>query len=232
MKQTHLRILTMEPLIRCLLLLAVLTLPAGVHAADSIGAVKAVVVYAYGSPPGASRKPIYLNDDVYAQEVVETIRQGALHLLFRDDTDLRLGSATTITLDKFVYNPETNAGELVASMSRGVFRFISGKIQKQGVSLRTPTSHIGIRGTDFTVAVAEDGATQVAVSEGSVVVTPINGGAAAAVTAGQGATVGAAGNSVEVSQATAAASDPGLADPDVNTSVDDAGGGGGGGGGH
>ncbi|MBC8238840.1 MAG: FecR domain-containing protein [Alphaproteobacteria bacterium] len=208
--------------------MAVLIFPAGAQAADSIGAVNAVVEYAYGRPPGADRKPIYLDDAVFAQEVVETISQGALHILFRDDTDLRLGSATTVTLDKFVYNAETNAGELVASMSRGVFRFITGKIQKQGVSLRTPTSHIGIRGTDFTVVVAEDGATQVAVAEGAVVVTPVNGGAAATVTAGQGATVGAAGNSVQVSQAAAAPEDPGLGDPDDSDSSGDVGGGGGG----
>lgn len=223
MMQSYFRNLTTEPLMRCLLLLAVLIFPAGAQAADSIGAVKAVVEYAYGSPPGASRKPIYIDDAVFAQEVVETISQGALHILFSDDTDLRLGSATTVTLDKFVYNTETNGGELVASMSRGVFRFITGKIQKQGVSLRTPTTHIGIRGTDFTVVVAEDGATQVAVAEGSVVVTPVNGGAAAAVTAGQGATVDAAGNSVQVSQAAAAPNDPGLADPDPNDPSGDVG---------
>lgn len=219
-----------EPLLRSLLLLAVLIFPTGVHAADSIGAVKAVIEYAYGTPTDASRKPIYRDDDVFAQEVVETISQGALHLLFRDDTDLRLGSATTITLDKFVYNPDTNTGELVASISRGVFRFITGKINKQGVSLRTPTSHIGIRGTDFTVAVAEDGSTQVAVAEGEVVVTPVNGGAAATVSAGQGASVGAAGDSVQVSQTAAASDDPGLEDAAANDAADDGGGDGGGGG--
>jgi hypothetical protein len=51
-------------------------------------------------------------------EVVETIRGSGLHLLFRDDTDLRLGSASTITLDKFVCNPDTKAGELVATVCR------------------------------------------------------------------------------------------------------------------
>ncbi len=203
-------------LIRFMLLLAALIFPAGGHAADSIGAVNAVIVYAYGSPPGASRKPIYLHDAVFADEVVETIRNGGLHILFRDDTDLRLGSASTMTLDKFIYNPDTNAGELVASMSRGVFRFITGKIKKQGVSLKTPTSLIGIRGTDLTVVVQDDGTTQIAVAQGSVTVTPVNGGDAATVNAGQGATVGAAGNDVQVNQNAVSPDDPGLEDADIN----------------
>jgi len=230
MQRSDLRDLTPRHLVGCLILSVMLIFPATVQAADVIGAVKAVVEYAYGKPPEASRQAIYRNDAVYAREVVETISQGALHLLFRDDTDLRLGSATTITLDKFVYNPETNAGELVASISRGVFRFITGKMEKQGVSLRTPTSHIGIRGTDFTVAVAEDGSTQVAVAEGAVVVTPNNGGAAATVSAGQGATVGAAGDSVQISEAATAPDDPGLEDEAANDSADEGGGDGGGGG--
>ncbi len=216
MKRSYRRTFDKGRLIRFMLLLAVLVFPVAAQAADRIGAVKSVVFYAYGSPPGDSRKPIYLNDAVFAEEVVETISGGGLHLLFRDDTDLRLGSASTITLDKFVYNPDTKAGELVASMSRGVFRFITGKIKKQGVSLKTPTSLIGIRGTDLTVSVKDDGTTQVTVAEGSVTVTPVNGGAPATVNAGQGATVGAAGNNVQVSQNAVAPNDPGLDDADIN----------------
>lgn len=48
------------------------------------------------------------------------------------------------------------------------FRFITGKLGGPGFKVRTPTAVIGVRGTDFVVLVAEDGATQVAVLDGEV----------------------------------------------------------------
>ena len=216
--------------IRALPVVLVLTVPSVAHAEGEIGAVKTVIVHAYGSPAGEPRKPIYVHDAVHAQEVVETVSGGGLHLLFRDDTDLRLGSDSNITLDKFVFNPSDNSGELVASMSRGVFRYISGKVNKRGVLLRTPVSLIGIRGTDLTVEVDDDGTTLVAVSDGSVEVTPAGGGESATVNAGQGATVSVGSNSVDVAQSASPSSDAALDDA---SAVDaDAAGGDGGGGGH
>ena len=199
-------------LFRVLLLAGALLLPLSGQAAGNIGAVKSIVEFAYGSPPGASRSALYARDGVVAREVVETVPDGALHILFNDETNLRLGSDSKVTLDKFVYNTDNNGGELLLSMGKGAFRFISGNVAKQGIRLTTPTCYIGVRGTDFTVVVAASGATQVVVLEGVVEITPINGGAAATVNAGQGASVGAAGASVEISQGASPPSDPGLQD--------------------
>lgn len=53
--------------IRFLVLLAVLVFLVAAQAADRIGAVKSVIFYACGSPPGDSHKPIYLNDAIFAE---------------------------------------------------------------------------------------------------------------------------------------------------------------------
>lgn len=208
-----------------LLPLALLLPPLAAAAAPDIGSVKTVVVYAYGEPPGDPRTALYSNDAVYAREVVETVPKGALHIVFRDDTDFRIGSASIVTLDKFVYDTENNAGEMVLSLGRGAFRFISGKLSGRGVQLITPTAYIGVRGTDFTVFVAEDGATLVAVLQGNVDITPRGGGAPASAGPGQLASIAADGASVSVGTGTGP-SDPGLQDADDGGGQDpDSGGG-------
>ena len=53
-----------------------------------------------------------------------------------------------MVIDRFVYDPNAGAGKLAASLTRGIFRFVGGKLSKQanGVSMRTPAATIGIRG--------------------------------------------------------------------------------------
>ena len=164
------------------------------YAAGEIGNVRLVKVWAYGTPPQAQRAPLYRADDLFADELVETVENGALHIRFLDDTRLRLGSSSRVTLDSFVYDPSTNAGEMVADLGEGVFRFITGKLNKEGFQVRTPVAVIGVRGTDFTVGVGADGTTVVAVAEGSVVVTAtVGAGGSASVGAGQVATADVTG---------------------------------------
>ena len=124
-------------------------------AASSIGAVTLVHFDAYGTVEGSSKKRLFARDDVYQNEIVETVTDGALHLKFSDKTIFRLGSASRMTLDTLVYDPNDKKNDrLVISMVQGAFRFISGKINKRGIRLLTPTVGIGIRGTDLTVAIA------------------------------------------------------------------------------
>lgn len=149
-------------------------------AAPSIGHADLVLIWATGRPPGAPERPVYVQDDVFAQETLRTVEDGALHVIFRDGTELRMGSAATVTLDEFVYDPDAGAGKLLGSVSRGIARFITGRIDDSAFAVRTPAALIGVRGTDFSVWVEEDGRTTVWVNEGAVVVTP-RGGAAALV---------------------------------------------------
>ena len=164
------------------------------EAAGEIGDVRLVKVWAYGTPPQTGRAPLFRADDLFADELVETVADGALHIRFLDDTKLRLGSSSRATLDSFVYDPSTNAGELAADLGEGVFRFITGKLNNEGIEIRTPVAVIGVRGTDFIVSVTASGATIVAVLAGSVTVTARGaGGASATASAGQSVAVNAAG---------------------------------------
>lgn len=89
-------------------------------------------------------KPVYLND------VITTDKSGHLQILLRDETIFTLGPDSSMTLDKFVYDPSTNVGELTANVAKGAFRFISGKIAKKqpsNMKVKLPVGTIGIEGT-------------------------------------------------------------------------------------
>ncbi len=207
--------------------LASIALAAGpLNAAGEIGNVHLVKVWAYGTPTDGSQQPLYRADDLFADELVETVEDGALHIRFLDNTKLRLGSASQVTLDSFVYDPSTSAGELVADLGEGVFRFITGKLNNEGIEIRTPVAVIGVRGTDFIVSVAASGLTIVAVLSGIVTVTPRAAGAATTtLTAGQGVTIDVAGD--VTTGAAGPTDDTGLRDDAGIGSPDDAGIGGG-----
>ncbi len=81
-------------------------------------------------------------------------------------------------------------------LGKGVFRFVSGSMRKSGVSLKTPTATIGIRGTDFVVAVGNDNSTSIEVFDGEVEVTPVNVSVPTVIGRGGSGTVGPAGDGV------------------------------------
>lgn len=204
--------------------------------AQTVGNVNLVKVWAYGrDSANASWGDLYQSDPVLMAQGLRTPTGGALHVRFTDDTDLRLGSEAEIVVDRFVFNPSTGAGAFQAEIGKGVLRFITGRMQKDGVRIGTPAAWIGVRGTDFIVQVAADGTTTVQVIEGEVIITPRGGGETASIPAGQTAQVAMAATSVAVGVA-APAADPGVSenggDSDGDDVADGGGGGGDGGGGH
>lgn len=144
--------------------------PSHAQSSSEIGEVRRVLIWAFVTPPTAARRDLYERSKVVANEVVETVENGALHLRFRDGTEFRVGPASRATLDSFAYNPGTNSGEMAVSLVRGTFRYISGRMNKQNIKLLTPTAAIGLRGTDIFVHVADDGTTTLGVREGMAVI--------------------------------------------------------------
>ena len=91
-----------------------------------------------------SGQPIFMGDEV------KTDSQGHLQILLLDETVFTIGPDSTIIIDKFVYDPKSQKGEIKASITRGVFRYVSGKIAAKNpdsVKVKLPTASIGFRGT-------------------------------------------------------------------------------------
>jgi hypothetical protein len=60
---------------------------------------------------------------------------------------MTLGPGSDLTIDNFVYDPETKAGKLAMTAAVGVFRFVGGRASKdEPVIINTPTATVGIRG--------------------------------------------------------------------------------------
>src|SRR5262249_50725747 len=83
-----------------------------------------------------------------------------------------------LTIDEFVYNPDTGKGELAMSAVKGVLRFVGGKLSKNenAVTLVTPTGALGIRGGVFMMDLQPSGQLDVIFLYGkSLKITSTNG---------------------------------------------------------
>ena len=100
-----------------------------------------------GKPPQEAERVLRIGIDVQANEVIRTGPNDRAHLVFLDGTALTVGPNAQLTIDKFVYDPDTKIGEIAISASQGVLRLVGGRISKTDpIVITTPSSTIGIRG--------------------------------------------------------------------------------------
>ena len=81
-------------------------------------------------------------------------------ITFLDDSTVKLTEHSQLIIDEYIYDPDPSKSKMALTFGLGTARFITGnlnRIDKQNISLRTPTANIAIRGTDFTATVDELG---------------------------------------------------------------------------
>ena len=82
-----------------------------------------------------------------------------LQVLLLDRTNFTVGANARLKIDRFVYDPSRSASAVGLSVTKGAFRFMSGKPlhANPGQSqINTPVASIGIRGTIVELAVGTD----------------------------------------------------------------------------
>lgn len=151
------------------------------RAATQIGLVEQLTNVAFGIPPDAARGPKSQDDDIVFQETIETVEDSAMLVRFLDQTKLTIGESAIVLMDEFVYDPKQGLGTMVISLSQGAFRYVSGNLPKGGVTIKTPSAVIGIRGTELLILVALDGSTLISIISGLINLTPRFGGVAVAI---------------------------------------------------
>ena len=139
------------------------------HAQGRIGNASAITNQVEGVMRGSSR-PLSVGSDVHANEVVRTADASVAQLVFLDNTNLSVGPKSSVTLDRFVYDPAHNSGKVVVRATRGIFRFVTGSQPPQDYTIETPIATIGVRGTVFDLLVQPNKIVVVLVS-GNVRVT-------------------------------------------------------------
>ncbi len=114
--------------------------------------------------PAVVRERVNLNDEV------RTAASSQLQILLLDRTTFTVGANARVAVDRFVYDPAKNSRSTGVSVTKGAFRFMSGRPLRSPtgpVTVRTPVATIGIRGTIFEGVVGED-AIEIASREAAV----------------------------------------------------------------
>jgi hypothetical protein len=81
-------------------------------------------------------------------------------ITFLDDSTVKLTEHSQLLIDEYIYDPDPSKAKMALTFGLGTARFITGnlnRIDKQNITLKTPTANIAIRGTDFTATVDELG---------------------------------------------------------------------------
>lgn len=103
--------------------------------------------------PAVLRQAVILNDEV------RTANASWLQILLLDKSTFTVGANARVAVDRFVYDPASNSRSTGVSVTRGAFRFMSGRTlghPSGPASVRTPVAVIGIRGTIFEGVVGEE----------------------------------------------------------------------------
>ena len=129
--------------------------------ASNVGVTAAVNVDARGRPPGAAPRVLALGNTVVYDEEITTDATGLAQILLLDGTTFTVGPNSRLTIDEFVYNPNTGDARVVATLTRGAFRFVGARTSQApgGAVVRTPVGTIGIRGAAANVAASGSDAT-------------------------------------------------------------------------
>lgn len=129
---------------------------AGVAAADDVGRVKVVKGGVDIDRAGRSL-PASIGMRLQEGDVIVTGRDGSVGVTFNDDSLLSVGPDSVLAIDRFAFDSTTHAGRFDTSLRQGTLSAVSGKIAKQSpdaMKVRTPSTILGVRGTEFVVRVA------------------------------------------------------------------------------
>jgi len=89
-------------------------------------------------------------------DMVKTDPQGAIGMVFSDDTLISMGPNTEVCIDDYLFEPIEKRLSFVARILRGTVCFLSGQIAKlspESVRLVMPVATIGVRGTHVLIKV-------------------------------------------------------------------------------
>jgi len=89
-------------------------------------------------------------ESIFLQDAIKSGTRSGMQILLLDQTVFTIGPESELVIDEFVYDPKTNAGKLGAEITKGVFRFVSGKIAHEkpdDMTVKLPAGTLGVRGT-------------------------------------------------------------------------------------
>jgi hypothetical protein len=104
---------------------------------------------------GGQTLPCEAGARVQAADVLKTGTDGSVGVTMSDNSLLSAGPNSVLVLDRYAFDPTTSQGQFDATLQKGSLAVISGRIAKQSpdaMKVRTPSSILGVRGTEFVVS--------------------------------------------------------------------------------
>lgn len=103
----------------------------------------------------AQTQPAAVGMRLQPADIVRTGADGSVGISMTDNSLLSLGPNSTLSLDRYEFDPVTSQGAFDTSLRTGSLAVASGRIAKQSpdaVKVRTPYAVLGVRGTEFVVS--------------------------------------------------------------------------------
>ena len=125
--------------------------------ADDVGKVKISTGSVFIERAGV-RMPGPVGATIEATDTIVTGADGTAGVTFVDNSRLSLGPNSTLAINRFRFDQTTHDGNFDSSLKRGTLSVISGKLAKRSsdaMTVATPSTILGVRGTEFIVRVGE-----------------------------------------------------------------------------
>lgn len=98
----------------------------------------------------AAPEAIKTGMDMLLGDRVNSEKASRMQVLLLDETVFTIGPDSDLVIDEFVYDPAAGTGRLTANFTKGVMRYVSGKValtNPGGVTIKSRDVTIGVRGT-------------------------------------------------------------------------------------
>ena len=93
-----------------------------------------------------SRELLVAHDSM-RNERIDTSERGQVQLLFADQSSLSVAPDSDVVINEFLYDPQTQTGNLTATVTTGLLRYVGGEISKnKDVAFYTPGAVVSVHG--------------------------------------------------------------------------------------
>lgn len=121
----------------------------------------------------ASKIELNLGDKLQEKDVIHTQDKAKVQIIFKDETIITIGKNSTFAINEYLFD-ESKESVAKFGMLSGAMRAITGKIGKVAPDkfmVKTKTATMGIRGTNFSILVGEDGSYEAYCTFGAISVS-------------------------------------------------------------
>src|SRR4029079_8994488 len=126
---------------------------------DSVGQIATLQGGATVTRGQTAAAALKVSAAVVQSAVLAAGANAALGVTFDDETTLSLSANARIVVDEFVYEKGAKGNKAVLNVARGTVAFVASLVAKSGdMTITTPTSTLGIRGTTGVIDVPENAA--------------------------------------------------------------------------